>query len=82
MHSTRWFNNLTIEAVTEHYQKDTEMYVHGEKNASISQSCLRHSKEMYNIERERRRGVEMEPRKNKERTGQEEIERKKQRNYF
>ena len=68
--------------MTELYQNDTEMYVHHEKNASISQSCLRHSKEMYNIGRERRRGVERGPRKNKERTGQEEIEQKKQRNYF
>lgn len=65
VHSTGWFSNLTIEAITKHYQNYTEIYVHGEENASVSQSCLRDSKQMYKIGRERRRGFEKEARKKK-----------------
>ena len=65
VHRTGWFSNLKIEAITKHYQSDTEIYVHSEENASVSQRCLRDSKEMYKIGRERRRGFEKEARKKK-----------------
>lgn len=65
VNSTGWFNILTIETITEHYQNDTKIYVHGEENVGVSQSCLSDSKEMYKIGRGRRRWFEKGERKKK-----------------
>ena len=54
---------MTIETITEHYQNDTKIYVHGEENVGVSQSCLSDSKEMYKIGRGRRRCFEKGERK-------------------